>query len=61
MFSKKTIFLAAKQARSHADVLVKLEECGLPSSSETRTFAEEIYVKIPRNASGENVRIELVK
>ncbi|GKV11200.1 hypothetical protein SLEP1_g22472 [Rubroshorea leprosula] len=49
------IIALAKQARSHADVLVKLEECGLPSSSETRTFAEEIYVKIPRKASGQNI------
>ncbi|GLT46148.1 hypothetical protein SLA2020_199250 [Shorea laevis] len=45
------IVALAKQARSAADVLVKLEECGFPSSDETRTFAEEICFRFSCTAS----------
>ncbi|KAK8511722.1 hypothetical protein V6N13_029316 [Hibiscus sabdariffa] len=45
----------AKQAASPADVLGKLVEYGLPSSTDVRLFAEEIFSKVPRKASGENL------
>ncbi|KAK8604564.1 hypothetical protein V6N13_099500 [Hibiscus sabdariffa] len=45
----------AKQAASPADVLGKLVEYGLPSSTDARLFAEEIFGKVPRKASGENL------
>ncbi|KAK8537612.1 hypothetical protein V6N12_043765 [Hibiscus sabdariffa] len=45
----------AKQAVSPADVLGKLVEYGLPSSADVRLFAEEIYGKVPRKTSGENL------
>lgn len=48
-------FVAAKQAVSPADVLVKLVEFGLSSSSETRAFSEEIFARVPRKSSGVNV------
>ncbi|XWS60471.1 hypothetical protein CRYUN_Cryun07bG0039200 [Craigia yunnanensis] len=44
----------AKQAASPSDVLGKLEEYGLPSS-DARLFAQEIFVRVPRKASGENL------
>lgn len=50
-------FVAAKQATSPADVEGKLVEFGLSSSSETRAFAAEIFSRVPRKASGENVSI----
>lgn len=46
---------AAKQASSPADVVGKLVELGLSSSSETRSFAEEIFAKVPHKDSGLNV------
>ncbi|XP_059590211.1 pre-mRNA-splicing factor ATP-dependent RNA helicase DEAH1 isoform X1 [Vitis vinifera] len=45
----------AKQASSPADVVGKLVEFGLSASSETRSFAEEIFSKVPHKASGLNV------
>ncbi|GMN54249.1 hypothetical protein TIFTF001_023378 [Ficus carica] len=42
----------SKQATSPADVVSKLVEFGLSSSSETRAFAEEIFKRVPRKASG---------
>ncbi|XP_057952241.1 pre-mRNA-splicing factor ATP-dependent RNA helicase DEAH1-like isoform X2 [Malania oleifera] len=45
----------SKQASSPVDVLGKLEDFGLPISSETRTFAEEIFAKVPRKAPGLNL------
>lgn len=48
-------FVAAKQATSPADVVSKLVEFGLSSSGETRAFAEEIFARVPRKASGLNV------
>ncbi|EOY22007.1 RNA helicase family protein isoform 1 [Theobroma cacao] len=45
----------AKQAASPTDLLGQLEECGLPSSSETRLFAQEIFSRVPRKISGENL------
>ncbi|XP_062116659.1 pre-mRNA-splicing factor ATP-dependent RNA helicase DEAH1 [Humulus lupulus] len=45
----------SKQANSPADVVSKLVEFGLSSSSETRTFAEEIYNRVPHKASGLSV------
>jgi pre-mRNA-splicing factor ATP-dependent RNA helicase DHX16 len=46
------IFFLAKQASSSADVLSKLEAFGFPSSTETQSFALEIFAKVPRKASG---------
>ncbi|PON70343.1 PWI domain containing protein [Trema orientale] len=45
----------SKQANSPADVVSKLVEFGLSSSSETRGFAEEIFNRVPRKASGLNL------
>ncbi|KAG6687002.1 hypothetical protein I3842_11G049200 [Carya illinoinensis] len=45
----------SKQAVSPADVLVKLVEFGLSSSSETRAFSEEIFARVPRKSSGVNL------
>ncbi|XP_043706544.1 pre-mRNA-splicing factor ATP-dependent RNA helicase DEAH1-like [Telopea speciosissima] len=44
----------SKQASSPADVLGKLVEFGLSSSTETTVFAEEIFSRVPRKASGLN-------
>lgn len=44
-----------KQASSPADVVGKLVELGLSSSSETRSFAEEIFAKVPHKDSGLNL------
>ncbi|CAN1351274.1 Pre-mRNA-splicing factor ATP-dependent RNA helicase DEAH1 [Linum perenne] len=43
-----------KEAKSPADIVGKLEELNCPSSSKTRLFAEEIFAKVPRKASGLN-------
>ena len=48
-------FIVAKQATSSADVVSKLVEFGLSSSSETRAFAEEIFNRVPHKASGLSV------
>ncbi|KAK8663679.1 hypothetical protein V6N13_083486 [Hibiscus sabdariffa] len=45
----------AKQAASPADLLGKFKDYGLPSSGDVRLFAEEIFDKVPRKASSENI------
>ncbi|GMY15542.1 pre-mRNA-splicing factor ATP-dependent RNA helicase DEAH1-like isoform X1 [Fagus crenata] len=45
----------SKKANSPADVVGKLVEYGLPSSSDTHTFAEELFSRVPRQASGVNL------
>lgn len=45
----------SKQAVSAADVQTKLEEFGCSSSTETRTFAQELFARVPRKAAGLNV------
>lgn len=47
--------VSAKEAKSPADIVGKLEELNCPSSTKTRSFAEEIFEKVPRKASGLNV------
>ncbi|CAK7323257.1 unnamed protein product [Dovyalis caffra] len=42
----------SKAASSSADVFSQLEAFGLPSSTETHSFAQEIFAKVPRKASG---------
>ncbi|ESR53945.1 hypothetical protein CICLE_v10024265mg, partial [Citrus x clementina] len=44
----------SKQAVSAADVQTKLEEFGCSSSTETRTFAQELFARVPRKAAGLN-------
>ncbi|KAJ6373548.1 hypothetical protein OIU78_029265 [Salix suchowensis] len=41
----------SKQASSSAEVFSKLEAFGFPSSTETQSFAQEIFGKVPRKAS----------
>lgn len=55
MLCDSVAVFAAKQATSPADVVGKLVELGLSSSSETRSFAEEIFAKVPHKDSGLNV------
>ncbi|KAJ4713153.1 ATP-dependent RNA helicase [Melia azedarach] len=45
----------SKQAMSAADVQTKLEEFGFSASTETRTFAQEIFARVPRKTSGLNL------
>lgn len=45
----------SKQAVSAADVQTKLEEFGCSSSTETRTFAQELFARVPRKAAGLNL------
>ncbi|KAL9438477.1 hypothetical protein AB3S75_024199 [Citrus x aurantiifolia] len=45
----------SKQAVSAADVQTKLEEFGCSSSTETRTFAQELFGRVPRKAAGLNL------
>lgn len=44
-----------KQASSPADVVGKLVEFGLSSSSDTRAFAEEMFARVPRKSGGVNL------
>jgi len=44
----------AKECSSTGDLVGKLVEFGFTSSVETRTFAADIYAKVPRRASGIN-------
>lgn len=53
---ENVVCLAAKKAASPADVVGQLVEFGLSASSDTRSFAEEIFSKVPHKASGLNVR-----
>lgn len=50
----------SKQAVSAADVQTKLEEFGCSSSTETRTFAQELFARVPRKAAGLNVSYYLL-
>jgi pre-mRNA-splicing factor ATP-dependent RNA helicase DHX16 len=47
---------AAKECSSTGDLVGKLVEFGFTSSAETRSFAADIYAKVPRKASGISVR-----
>lgn len=47
--------VAAKKASSPTQVVEKLVEFGLSSSSETRAFAEEVFARVPHKAAGLNV------
>lgn len=42
----------AKECSSTGDLVGKLVEFGFTSSAETRSFAADIYAKVPRKASG---------
>ncbi|KAL5723084.1 RNA helicase [Ranunculus cassubicifolius] len=42
----------AKEGSSPADLVGKLVEYGLPSSAETRSFAQEVFAKVPRKSAG---------
>ncbi|KAF5183215.1 Pre-mrna-splicing factor atp-dependent rna helicase deah1 [Thalictrum thalictroides] len=42
----------AKEGSSLANVVGKLVDGGLPSSAETRAFAQELFVKVPRKSAG---------
>ncbi|GJN12821.1 hypothetical protein PR202_ga31135 [Eleusine coracana subsp. coracana] len=44
----------AKECSSTGDLVGKLVEFGFTSSAETRSFAADIYAKVPRRASGIN-------
>lgn len=54
IFGNMLVF-AAKQATSPADVVNKLVEFGCSSTGETRAFAEEMFARVPRKATGLNV------
>lgn len=60
-FVKKTMniyffyALTAKESPSPADLMCKLVEFGFSSSTETRSFAEEIYAKVPHKKTGPSV------
>ncbi|KAL7192227.1 hypothetical protein ACSBR2_024134 [Camellia fascicularis] len=45
----------SKTTSSPSDFVGKLVDIGLSASTETRAFAEEIYAKVPRKASGINL------
>lgn len=45
----------AKKSRSPAEVAGKIVDIGFSSSAETRAFAEEIFTRVPHNASGLNM------
>ncbi|XP_065851591.1 pre-mRNA-splicing factor ATP-dependent RNA helicase DEAH1-like [Euphorbia lathyris] len=45
----------SKQADSPADVLTKLAEFGFSSSTETRSFAQELFSRVPRKQTGLNL------
>jgi hypothetical protein len=49
---------AAKECSSTGDLVGKLVEFGFTSSTETRTFAADIYTKVPRRASGISVSFD---
>lgn len=42
----------SKQASSPSDFVSKLVDTGLSSTSQTQAFAQEIFAKVPRKASG---------
>ncbi|XP_010538373.1 PREDICTED: pre-mRNA-splicing factor ATP-dependent RNA helicase DEAH1 [Tarenaya hassleriana] len=45
----------AKSSKSPTDLLNELAEYGFSSSSETRSFAEEMYARVPRKVTGANL------
>lgn len=45
----------AKESSSPADLVSKLVEFGFSSSADTRSFAQEIYAKVPHKQSGLSV------
>lgn len=49
------LFVSAKNASSPAEIVNKLSDVGLSSSSETQTFAQQIFARIDRKSSGPNV------
>ncbi|KAF0900638.1 hypothetical protein E2562_033521 [Oryza meyeriana var. granulata] len=55
-YSKSVVVLyvirLAKECSSTGDLVGKLVEFGFSSSAETRSFAADIYAKVPRKASG---------
>jgi hypothetical protein len=50
----------AKECSSPGDLVGKLVEFGFSSSAETRTFASDVYAKVPRRASGISVRFNFL-
>lgn len=46
---------AAKESSSPADLMRKLVEFGFSSSTETRSFAEDMYAKVPHKQAGPSV------
>jgi hypothetical protein len=56
-FSNLFFGFAAKQATSPGDLVGKLVEFGF-STTDTRTFAEEIFSRVPRRSSGLNVSFD---
>jgi pre-mRNA-splicing factor ATP-dependent RNA helicase DHX16 len=50
----------AKECSSTGDLVSKLVEFGFTSSAETRTFASDVYAKVPRRASGISVRFNFL-
>nr|CAB3480716.1 unnamed protein product [Digitaria exilis] len=48
----------AKECSSTGDLVGKLVEFGFTSSSETRSFAADIYAKVPRRSSSVSVRFD---
>ena len=46
---------SAKECSSTADLVGKLVEYGFASSAETRSFAADIYAKVPRKGRGISV------
>ncbi|XP_038700417.1 pre-mRNA-splicing factor ATP-dependent RNA helicase DEAH1-like isoform X2 [Tripterygium wilfordii] len=56
------IVAMTKQATTPMDVLGKLlEEYGFPSTSETRSFSEELFARVPRKSSAVNIYKEQEK
>jgi hypothetical protein len=50
--------LAAKECSSTGDLVGKLVDFGFTSSAETRSFASDIYARVPRRASGISVSLD---
>lgn len=46
---------AAKESSSPADLMRKLVDFGFSSSTETRSFAEDMYAKVPHKQAGPSV------
>lgn len=49
------LFFSAKNASSPAEIVNRLSDVGLSPSSETHTFAQQIFARIDRKSSGPNV------